>query len=109
MTGLYTRRFAPLGLNDIWPDPEAQKSLFQVILSVKRGDTGPDVTRAYESVCRHLAEKGATITIVACTELSALDITLPVRTVNAAQVLAQEIVDVAKNLKDAAAYSKTQV
>ncbi len=108
MTGLYTRRFSPLGLADIWPDTEAQDILFQVIKSVKKGDTGPDVTRAYESVCRNLADKGATLAVVACTELSALNVNLPVQAVDAAQVLAQEIVDVAKNIKDVTTYSKTQ-
>ncbi len=109
MTGLYTQRFVPMGLTDVWPDPEAQDCLLQVIKSVKRGDTGPDVTQAYKSVCRNLSDKGATTAIVACTELSALNTDLPVLSVDAAQVLAQEIVDVAKNIKDVATYSKTPV
>ncbi len=35
--------------------------------------------------------------IIACTELSALDSLLPIKTVDAAQVLAMKIVQVAKN------------
>lgn len=99
MTGLYTRRFTRAGLKDIWPDMQEQERLFQVIKSVKKGDVGPDVTRNYRSVCRHLLDKGAGLAIVACTELSALNVDLPVKTVDAAQVLAGEIVDVAKNRK----------
>mgnify|MGYP001818082517 FL=1 len=104
MTGLYTKRFTSAGLKDIWPDREDQELLFQVIKSVKKGDTGPDVTRNYRSVCRHLLDKGASLAIVACTELSALNTDLPVKTVDAAQVLAKEIVAVAKNNKPLSSY-----
>lgn len=100
MTGLYTQRFTPHGLTDIWPDQKFQEQMLTVIKSVKKGDSGPAVVEAYKKVCSHLAEKGATLAIVACTELSALgndgDCSLPIPSVDAAQVLAQEIVDVAK-------------
>ncbi len=107
MTKLYGQCFAPAGLTDVWPDPGAQESLLQVIKSVKRGQTGADVTKAYKSVCQNLSDKGATAAVVACTELSALNIDLPVLCVDAAQLLAQEIVDVAKNIKDLTTYSQT--
>ena len=109
MTGLYTQRFAPLGLTAVLPDPGAQEALFQVIKTVKQGNTGDNVKRDYESVCRHLADKGAELAVVACTELSILDTDLPVPTVDAAQVLAQEVVDIAKNRKEAATYSNIRV
>lgn len=99
MTGLYTRYFAPPGLTEIWPDPGVQDLLFQVIRQVKKGEMGDKVTQDYQSVCCHLKEKGADLAIVACTELSALDADLPMVTVDAAEVLAREIVDVAKNEK----------
>lgn len=99
MTGLYAKRFATSGLKDIWPDREAQELLLRVIKSVKMGDTGPGVIQGYRSVCRHLLDKGANPAIVACTELSTLNADLPVKTVDAAQVLAREIVEVAKNIK----------
>ena len=51
----------------------------------------------YEAVCRHLREKGASLCIVACTELSALDIHPDgLCLVDAAQVLARAIVTAAK-------------
>lgn len=105
MTGLYTQKFSPKGLTDIWPDQEFQEQMLGVIKSVKRGDTGPEVVQKYQDVCRHLAEKGATLAVVACTELSALDSALPIPAVDAAQVLAQEIVDVAKNRHPVVAYT----
>lgn len=99
MTGLYTRRFEKMGIQDLWPDPDFQASLFQVIKEVKKGDTGPQVQQAYEKVCENLKEKGAEIAIVACTELSALGGRLSVHAVDAAHLLALEIVQKAKNQK----------
>ncbi len=104
MTGLYTEKFSPKGLFDIWPDKNFQDQMLDVIKSVKKGDTGPKVVAKYQEVCSHLAEKGATLAVVACTELSALDSELPISAVDAAQVLAQEIVDVAKNKKIVSTY-----
>ncbi|MCG8618618.1 MAG: amino acid racemase [Desulfobacterales bacterium] len=104
MTGLYTEKFTPKGLRDVWPDEAHQAQMLDVIKSVKKGDTGPEVVEQYQAVCSHLAEKGATLVVVACTELSALDSELPVEAVDAAQVLAREIVDVAKNKKSISTY-----
>ncbi len=96
MTGLYTRKFEKLDILDVWPDPEYQASLLEVIKSVKGGDTGAVVQESYENVCRHLLSKGAETAIIACTELSALNSELPIHTVDASQVLAREIVRLAK-------------
>ncbi len=106
MTGLYTQKFRPKGLTDIWPDPAVQDEMLNVIMSIKRGDLGPEVVMRYTNICSHLAEKGATLAVVACTELSALDSDLPIPSVDAAQVLAQEIVDVAKNRKPMATFTR---
>ena len=105
MTGLYAQKFAPAGLTDIWPEPDVQDQLLGVIKSVKKGDTGSGVVRAYQDVCAHLRDKGAGLAVVACTELSALDADLPVQAVDAAQILAREIVDAAKNRKKVTSYS----
>ena len=51
-------------------------------------------------------KKGVKIAIIACTELSVLDSSLPIHTIDAAQVLAmEEIVQVAKNSKKPASYA----
>lgn len=97
ITGLYTQKFETLGILDVWPDPEYQASLLNVIKSVKSGNTGPNVRDAYESVCENLSSKGAKTAIIACTELSALNCELPIHTVDAAQLLAKEIVRLAKS------------
>jgi aspartate racemase len=99
MTGLYTRRFGQLGIKNVWPDPDHQESLLDIIKSIKQGNTGSRVREGYTQVCENLKQKGAAITIVACTELSALGEKLPLQSIDAAEVLAMEIVQVATNRK----------
>ncbi len=98
-TGLYAQRFNQLELQDIWPDPDHQEMLLNVIKEVKKGHTAEAVRAVYAAVCHNLIDKGAEIAIVACTELSALGGSLPMRTIDAAEVLAMEIVQVATNRK----------
>ena len=100
MTGLYTKRFRKLGIRDVWPDPENQERLLRIIKAVKKGDTGPDVRAGYEKVCANLKQNGAEIALIACTELSALGGELPLSSLDAAEVLALEIVQVATNRKE---------
>ena len=100
MTGLYTKRFKKLGIEDIWPDPDYQESLFNIIKEVKKGNINSNVQNDYTKVCENLLNKGAKIAIIACTELSVLGGGLPINTIDAAQVLAIEIVQVAKNQKE---------
>jgi aspartate racemase len=97
MTGLYAKRFKKIGIKDVWPDPDYQERLLQVIKAVKKGDTGPRVLDDYHKVCENLLNKGAGIAIIACTELSALGGELPIETIDAAQVLAAKIVHKVKN------------
>ncbi len=96
MTGLYSSRFEKLGLQDIWPDPWYQDSLFTIIKEVKKGNTDSRTKDAYIKVCENLLDKGAGIAVIACTELSALGGDLPINAIDAAQVLAMKIVQVAK-------------
>ena len=105
MTGLYSKRFKKFGIKDIWPDPDYQASLFKVIKEIKKGNTGSTVRDAYEKVCEHLLKKDIKTAIIACTELSALDSSLPINIIDAAQVLAMEIVQIAKNSKKLASFA----
>jgi aspartate racemase len=99
MTGLYAKRFKKLGIQDVWPDPDYQDRLFHIIKEVKKGNSDPKVQDDYIKVCENLVHKGAGIAIIACTELSALGGDLPINTLDAAQVLAWEIVQIAKGQK----------
>ena len=96
MTRIYSDAFEKHGLKDVWPDPEDQEALLEVIKAVKRGDTDNKVRETYQEIAAALADKGTQIAVVACTELSALDEILPVATVDAAEVLAGEIVAMAR-------------
>lgn len=97
MTGLYAKRLKKLGIEDVWPDPDYQERLLKVIKEIKKGNTGSTVRDDYGKVCENLLYKGAEIAIIACTELSALGGALPINALDAAEILALEIVQVAKN------------
>jgi aspartate racemase len=96
ITQLYARRFEALGMVEVWPDAEHQDLLFSIIRQVKAGRISPDLFGQYARVCEHLKEQEVQAAIVACTELSALGGDLPLETIDASQVLAQEIVRVVK-------------
>ena len=100
MTGLYTQRFSRLGIEDEWPDPDHQAQLLSVIKEIKKGNTGETVRDDYKNVYENLMKKGATLLIIACTELSALGGKFPIKALDAAEILAREIVHVAKNRKE---------
>jgi aspartate racemase len=102
MTGLYARRLKKVGIEDVWPHAKQQEDLLTVIKSIKQGDCGERVRSAYAAVCEHLKQKGVSLAIVACTELSAIGGQLPIDSVDAAELLAKEIVQVATNRKDIA-------
>ena len=99
MTGLYTQRFSRLGIEDVWPDPDHQAFLLSIIKAIKKGDTNSKVCDEYSKVCQNLAHHGAEIALIACTELSALGGDLPLPSLDAAEILAIEIVQVATNRK----------
>lgn len=101
MTGLYTQRFSRLGIGDVWPDPDYQQRLLSVIKQIKMGNTGSNVRADYENVCENLKRNGANLAIIACTELSALGGKLPIESLDAAEILAMEIVAVAKKGREA--------
>ncbi|MFO7913246.1 MAG: amino acid racemase [Desulfotignum sp.] len=97
ITQLYTRRFAALGMAEVWPDTAHQDLVFRIIRQVKTGRISPNLLGQYARVCDHLQEQAVRVAIVACTELSALGGDLPLATIDASQVLAEEIVRVVKH------------
>ena len=96
---LYERRFAAKGVEVMYPDPERQEALLKLICEVKAGDTGSGIRERFRDLCRHVRQKGAEIGILACTELGVIAEDLPIVFVDAADVLASEIVDVAQRGK----------
>lgn len=99
ITGVYEKFFGPAGIHIIYPDPDEQDRLFQLIRGVKAGDLGAEVRDRYDRICDHLKKKGVGLAVVACTELSALNRRTSLVTLDAAEILAKRIVDVAKGVK----------
>ena len=103
ITRLYENILGPAGIRILYPDPDDQDRLFQIIRNVKAGDLGPTVQKQYDRVFGHLEKKGVALAVVACTELSALGRetgqAASLACLDAAEILAQRIVDVAKGVK----------
>ena len=100
ITGLYEKECRKKGLEVVYPDAGNQERLFQIIREIKAGNAGPDDRAAFKMVCDHLRDKGADLAVIACTELGVIaDGRFPIETLDAAEILAREIVDVAKNRK----------
>lgn len=98
-TQLYTARFAQRGVRAEYPDDELQQNLFQIIRRVKKGETDSQIRDEFKAIAKHLAEKGVRTIILGCTELGIIAEDMPVKCFDAADVLAHEVVAVAKNLK----------
>ncbi|BHH83589.1 cysteate racemase [Desulforhopalus sp. 52FAK] len=99
ITKLYETRFAKFGIEVVYPDKPAQEDLFQIIKNVKRGNTGETVRKNFSAIGEHLQAKNVTLAILGCTELGIIANDLPITYIDAAEVLAQEIVEVVKNGK----------
>ena len=98
MTGLYEKRFKEVGIEVVYPAPEFQERLFQVIKDIKTGNTSMEVVKKYREICKNLNSAGVESAIIACTELGIISYDLPFEIIDAAEILAQEIVSVAKNI-----------
>ncbi|MCU0579279.1 MAG: aspartate/glutamate racemase family protein, partial [Desulfobacterota bacterium] len=96
---LYPRSFRQHGVQILYPAPEIEERLMEAIKKVKAGRYGPQEQGTLRRAAKELVAQGAEALIVACTELSllteALDPALPL--VDTAQVLAEEIVRLAKD------------
>jgi aspartate racemase len=97
MTGLYAKKLNKLGIRDIWPDSDYQDTLFNVIKEVKKGNTSLAVHNDFKEVCKHLSNKGVKTAIIACTELGILNSPSYLNFLDAAQILATEIVQIARS------------
>jgi len=100
ITGLYLKKFKILGIEDVWPDPDYQERLLNLIKEIKKGKSGTKLRDEYKKVCENLLYKGADIAIIGCTELSILGSDLPIKSIDAAQILAMEIVKKVKGPED---------
>ena len=96
ITRLYEEKFSPANIKIVYPDQKYQEMLFNVIRQVKAGNIGSAVYKSYTNVCNNLKNQRVGFAIIACTELSALHAQTSLKTIDAAQILAQKIIDIAK-------------
>ena len=96
MTGLYEKRFHSAGIEVVYPGPVFQERLFNVIKAIKTGDTSVEVVQTYKEICENLNSSGVESVIIACTELSVISSDLPFESIDSAEILAREIIAVAK-------------
>ena len=96
-------RLAARGIESILPSVERQHEILEVIKAVKR--TGPESRqiRGCEAAMREMAQNGAQAVLIACSELSLLDLdrSIEMPAVDTLQALAEAVVEHAKGLDDA--------
>lgn len=99
MTRLYEKQFQKVGIEVVYPTSEFQDRLFQVIKDIKTGNTSDQVVKEYKEICEHLNFSGVKVVVIACTELSVISCDLPFKIADAAEILAQKIVTISKNIQ----------
>ncbi len=97
ITQLYSNKLKRFDIKDVWPDSDHQAILLKVIKEIKKGNMDSKVQNDYAQVCDNLLHKGVKTAIIACTELSILKGKTSIYTVDAAEILAKEIVRQAVN------------
>ncbi len=100
ITGLYEEPFRARGIETIYPGTFDEGRLLNMIKDVKTGKTDEDVRRSFAAVVANVAAQGAEVGIIACTELGVIaDQAFPLPVIDAAEVLAEEIVAIVKHGK----------
>ncbi len=98
VTGLYEKPFKEIGIEVIYPSSNDQDTLFNLIRRIKAGNSVESIIPEYIEIGKNLSRAGVESAIIGCTELSVIQCELPFRQIDAADVLAQAIVDTAKNI-----------
>ncbi len=98
-TGLYTEKFGQRGIRVVYPDDSFQERLFRIIRRVKKGETGQDIRQEFNTIGQHLMDKNVETIILGCTELGIIATDFPETVLDATEILAREVVAVAKNRK----------
>ncbi len=95
ITGLYERALAAHGVEAIFPP--SQDAVMEAVRAVKRGDVGDGPRAALAAASDELEAAGASVLLVACTELSVIaePPRAASRALDALDVLAEAIVDFA--------------
>ncbi|WP_217697994.1 aspartate/glutamate racemase family protein [Thioalkalivibrio denitrificans] len=96
--GLYEEALARQGLEAVSPRPDVQDALMAAIRRIKTGRYGNEVDAALNAAAAQLADAGAGVLLIACTELSVVAdrLNTPCPVVDSAQVLAEAVVHEAR-------------
>lgn len=99
LTELYEEPCGSRGLEVIYPEPVEEQRLLGVIKDIKGGRINGAVRAAFAQVTANLVKQGAEVLVVACTELGIICDGNEIPVVDAADVLAETIVETAKRRK----------
>lgn len=98
MVGLYNERLEQAGLQAIFPALPNESELLEIIKTVKAGQLASRHRKDYTKIALSLADAGAEILLVACTELSVIgppdDVVMPV--IDTLDVLAEATIATAR-------------
>lgn len=72
LVGLYQKRIEQMGLQAIFPSPDCENRLLEVIMAIKSGKFGTKHRQDYAAVAENLMNAGADAFLIACTELSVI-------------------------------------
>ncbi|OBQ57683.1 cysteate racemase [Halodesulfovibrio spirochaetisodalis] len=97
-TQLYEKKFAEMNVTVLYPEDSFQEKLLEVIKRIKAGDTDSEVQALFATIVANVLEQGAELIIIACTELGIISTNLTFPSVDAAQILAEEIIARAKQV-----------
>ena len=96
LTRLYSDVLDTLGVETVYPEPEFENRLLQVIKAVKAGDTGVQIRREFAEIVASLGKNRVDVAIIGCTELGIICEEYPIPVIDAAEVLARELIQFAR-------------
>lgn len=89
---VYEAPLARYSLEALYADDEHQKINLDIINAIKAGDMGEKARQSFNTVARHLEERGANAIILGCTELGIIGVETDLPVIDAADALALAIV-----------------
>lgn len=96
LTHLYEEPCRRFGIQAVYASPMQEQRLLGVIKDIKAGHTGDSVRAAFGEIVSNVKEQGAQGIAIACTELGIIGGDYGIFSVDAADVLARTIVEMAK-------------
>ena len=96
LTKIYEEPCKKFGLTPVYAEGEWEDRILKIIKDIKKGDTGINVINEFKNIAENLSGKGASVQVLACTELSIIGDSLNVPLIDAADVLANNVVSIAK-------------